>query len=563
MKHTLTLLTALLLAPLSALSADVNQTLLSGSTKPQTAVSASRPNIIVILADDMGFSDLGCYGSEIQTPNLDRLAANGVRFTQFYNMSRCCPSRAALMTGLYAHQAGIGHMTSDENLPGYRGRLTDQCVTIAEVLKGAGYFTATTGKWHLGGDDFSVTPPQRGFDRSLSTAHGGFYYGSAAKKKEKEGPLWLNGRNLAPGSPELPKDWYTTDLFADFGSKFINEAVAEKKPFFLYLAFNAPHWPLQAPQQDVAKYRGKYMAGWDKLREERYQRQLAGGIIDSSWPLSPLPKSWKNTEDVLPWDTYSDKEKDRFDQIMSIYAACVDHLDQAVGRVVENLKAQGVLDSTLILFLSDNGGNGEGGPDGKLNDAKKGEGQSAWCGESWATLQNTPFRYFKHFEHEGGIATPLVAHWPAGITKGGALCRERAHIIDIMATCVDLSGARYPTAFNGKPILPMEGKSLSAAFNGGKVGHEALYWEHSGQAAMLEGDWKIVCTKMAKTGDWELYNLTKDRTELHDLAASQPARVKEMSAKWEAWAKRTGVLPKPDKQEKKAAKQAGKAAKGA
>lgn len=554
MRHPFIIIAALL-ASLAALpAADVNQTLLSGSTKPQTGVSASRPNIIVILADDMGFSDLGCYGSEIQTPNLDKLAANGMRFTQFYNMSRCCPTRAALMTGLYAHQAGIGRMTNDENLPGYRGRLTDKCVTLAEVLKSAGYFTATTGKWHLGGDDFSVTPPQRGFDRSLSTAHGGFYYGSAAKKKDKEGPLWLNGKNLAPGSPELPQEWYTTDLFADFGSKFINEAVAEKKPFFLYLAFNAPHWPLMAPQQDIAKYRGKYMAGWDKLREQRYQRQLASGIIDSSWPLSPLPKSWKSTEDVRPWDTYSDKEKERFDQIMSIYAGCVDHLDQAVGRVVENLKAKGVLDNTLILFLSDNGGNAEGGPDGKLSDTKKGEGQSAWSGESWATLQNTPFRYFKHFQHEGGIATPLVAHWPAGITKGGTLCRERAHIIDIMATCVEVSGARYPAAFNGKPILPMEGKSLSAAFNGGKIGHEALYWEHSGQAAMLEGDWKIVCTKMAKTGDWELYNLTKDRTELHDLAATQPARVKEMAAKWETWAKRTGVLPKPDKQEKKAAK---------
>ncbi len=554
MKNPLVFLILLLLAPLAALAADVSHSPLSGSPKPLTAISASRPNIIVILADDMGFSDLGCYGSEIQTPNLDRLATNGVRFTQFYNMSRCCPSRASLMTGLYAHQAGIGKMTTDENLPGYRGHLTDQCVTIAEVLKSAGYFTATTGKWHLGGDDFSVTPPQRGFDRSLSTPHGGFYFGSAAKKKEKEGPLWLNGKNLALGSPELPHEWYTTDLFADFGSKFINEALTEKKPFFLYLAFNAPHWPLQAPPKDVAKYRGKYMAGWDKLREQRYQRQLIGGIIDASWPLSPLPKSWKSTEDVRPWDTYSDKEKDRFDQIMSIYAACVDHLDQAVGRVVENLKAQGVLDNTLILFLSDNGGNSEGGPDGKLNDVKKGEGQSAWCGESWATLQNTPFRYFKHFEHEGGIATPLVAHWPAGITKGGTLCHERAHVIDIMATCVDLSGARYPTAFNGKPILPMEGKGLSASFNGGKVGHEALYWEHSGQAAMLEGDWKIVCTKMAKTGDWELYNLTKDRTELHDLAASEPARVKEMAAKWEAWAKRTGVLPKPDKQEKKATK---------
>lgn len=508
---------------------------------------AAQPNIIMILADDMGFSDLGCYGGEIRTPNLDMLAANGLRFTQFHNTSRCCPSRAALLTGLYSHQAGVGNMTNDDGLPAYSGRLNDRCATIAEVLRKAGYFTAMCGKWHVGGDDFSVTPWARGFERSLSAPSGGFYYG---KKERGLGPLWLNGINLPNDSPELPVDWYATDLFTDFGLKFISEAEEQNKPFFLYLAYTAPHWPLQAPAEDIAKYRGKYLAGWDKLRQQRHERQIAKGINDGSWPLSPLPKGQRKVDDIAGWNSLSAAEQDRADQIMAIYAAVVDHLDQAIGRLVAQLKRQGSLENTLIIFLADNGGCGEGGAYGSLKEGKN--GPSAYCGQAWATLQNTPFRYYKHFEHEGGIATPFIAHWPAGIKASGAICREPAHIIDLMATCVEVGGAKYPADFNGKPILPLEGRSLTQAFHGGKIGHEALFWEHNGNAAVREGDWKLV---RVSGGPWELYDLAKDRSELRDLASAESARAKELEANWNAWAKRTGALPKPDKPSKRAVRQ--------
>ncbi len=509
--------------------------------------AVAQPNIIVILADDMGYSDLGCYGSEIQTPNLDQLAARGLRFTQFYNMSRCCPSRASILTGLYPHQAGVGLMQENEGSSAYQGYLNQQCVTLAEVLKSAGYATAICGKWHVGSTNFNPSPWQRGFDHGLSSIDGGFYY--ALLDKQGQPPFrksfWLDGKQLPKDSPELPKDWYTTDLLTDFGIKYVNQAVAEKKPFFLYLAYNAPHFPLQAPMADIAKYRGKYLAGWDKLREQRYQWQRAHGIIDASWPLSPLPQSLPAIQDVAPWDSLNEKQKDRFDHIMAIYAACVDHMDQGVGRLVTDLKQQGVLDNTLILFLSDNGGNAEGGPNGTT---RKGNGElgsadsTVFCGESWATLQNTPFRYFKHFEHEGGIATSFIAHWPKGIKAGGSIIKERAQIIDIMATCVEVSGATYPTEFNGHKILPMEGRSIAPAFTGGKLTSYPMFREHEENEAVIDGDWKLVRTHASP---WELYNLAQDRTEMHNLAAQEPERVNDLTAKWDAWAKRASVLPKP------------------
>jgi arylsulfatase len=512
--------------------------------------TSAKPNIIVILVDDMGFSDLGCYGSEIETPNLDRLAANGLRFTQFYNSSRCCPTRAALLTGLYPPQAGLGNMTKNQGLPAYQGHLNDQCVTLAEVLKGAGYFTAMAGKWHLGGDEFTVTPWKRGFDHGLSSQHGGFYYVGNDKENKpgKASPLWLDGKNLPGNSPEIPKNSYTTDLFTDYGIKYIDQALEAKKPFFLYLAHTAPHWPLQAPPEDIAKYRGKYNVGWDKLRERRYRWQIQHDIIDPAWSLSPLPKGQAKIEDVPAWDSLNETEKDRYDHIMAIYAATVDHLDQSIGRLVDALKQRQALDNTLIVFLSDNGGSAEGKVEGKLTEGKKDSGPVAWLGAAWATLSNTPFGYYKHFAHEGGIATPFIAHWPDGIKNGGSLCKERAHIIDLMATCVDIAGAKYPTEFNGRKILPMEGKSIAPAFTGGAIGHGQLCWEHNGQCAILEGDWKLVCVG---SGEWELYDLTKDRTELQDLAAKEPARVKDLAAKWTAWANRTEALPKPNKQEAK------------
>ena len=514
--------TAILLAVVATL-------LLAGHV---AAAVAPRPNIVVILVDDMGFSDISCYGSEIPTPNLDKLAAGGLRFTQFYNTGRCCPTRASILTGLYPHQAGVGHMTEDGGVPGYRGRLNDRCVTIAEVLGGAGYFTVMSGKWHVG-QNFGVVPWERGFQRSLNSPAGGFYYPA-----DNRAQLFLNGKALANDAPELPKNWYTTDLYTDYSIRFINEALAAKKPFFLYLAYNAPHFPLEAPADEIAHFRGKYKIGWDKLREQRHARQKELGVVDKSWALSPRPG------DVAAWDTLADPDKDRFDNIMAIYAACVAHMDTAVGRLVAALKQHGVLDNTLILFLSDNGGNSESGPQGRLEgDSPGAAGSTVFCGQSWATLENTPFRRYKHYNHEGGIATPLIAHWPAGIAARGELRQQPGHLVDVMATCVDLAGAKYPAEFHGRPIQPMEGRSLAPAFADQPIQRDALFWEHEGNAAVRVGDWKLV--RLGRNGPWELYNLKTDRTELHDLAAAEPDRAKELAAKWNAWASRANVKPYP------------------
>jgi arylsulfatase len=493
----------------------------------------ARPNVIIILVDDMGFSDIGCYGSEIPTPNLDALAASGLKFTQFYNTGRCCPTRASLLTGLYPHQAGVGHMTADDNLPGYRGRLNDRCVTIGQVMQTAGYFTSMSGKWHVG-QEHGVVPWKRGFDASLNAPAGGFYYPDDARTS-----LFLNGRHLDPHGPELPHQWYTTDLYTDYAIKFVDQGIESKKPFFLYLAYNAPHFPLEAPLDEIAKFRGHYKMGWDKLREQRHAKEIELGVVDKSWALSPRPPAVKD------WESLTPDEQDRFDHIMAIYAAVVQHMDTAVGRLVAALKDRGVLDNTLILFLSDNGGNAESGPNGRLEgDVPGGPRSTVFEGQSWATLSNTPFRRYKHFNHEGGIATPLIAHWPARITTPGQLRAQPGHVIDLMATCVDVGGAKYPTEFDGKPIQPMEGRSLLPAIAGDQpIERDAIYWEHEGNAAVRVGDWKLV--RFHRKGAWELYNLATDRTELHDLASTEPQRAKALQAKWEAWAQRAHVEPDP------------------
>ena len=350
--------------------------LIALSTTSAAVAAASRPNIVVILVDDMGFSDLGCYGSEIPTPHLDSLAGGGLRFTQFYNTARCCPTRAALLTGLYSHQAGVGHMTDDKGLPGYQGRLNDRCVTMAEVLRPAGYFTAMTGKWHVG-QNYGVTPWGRGFDRSLNAAAGGFFFPSHPRAE-----LFLNGEKIANDDPRLPANWYSTDLWTSYGLKFIDEALAAKKPFYLHLCHNAPHFSLQAPAETIAKFRGKYTAGWGTLRDRRIARQIELGIIDKDWEQSPRPK------DVKLWSEHTPEEQDRFDHIMAVYAACVHRMDQAVGDLVAGLKQRGVLDNTLILFMSDNGGNAESGPHGRtVGDPAQGNptGSAARVGPSCKT----------------------------------------------------------------------------------------------------------------------------------------------------------------------------------
>ncbi len=504
-----------------------------GSGRMAAADVPRRPNIAVILVDDMGFSDIGCYGSEIPTPNLDKLAAGGLRFTQFYNTGRCCPTRASLLTGLYSHQAGVGHMVTDRKQPGYQGNLNDRCVTIAEVLRSAGYRTAMAGKWHVtrfvqatNETEKMNWPRQRGFDHYF-----GVIQGTANYFRPK--PLTRENEII-----EAPADgFYTTDAFVDNALQFL-DAGDKSKPLFLYLAFNAPHFPLMAPADEIAKFRGKYKVGWDKLRERRRARQIELGVVDKAWPLSPRPS------EVKAWETLTPAEQDRFDHIMAIYAAVVAHMDAAVGRFVEALRQRGALDNTLILFLSDNGGNAEAGPEGRYVGPEPGsEKSNVYCGQSWATLENTPFRRYKHFNHEGGISTPLIAHWPSRISGAGQLRSQAGHLIDIMATCADVAGATYPKEFKGKAICPMEGRSLEPAFDNRPIQREALFWEHEGNAAVRVGDWKLV--RLGRNGPWELYDLKADRTELHDLAAAQPGRARELAAKWDAWAERAQVKPYP------------------
>jgi arylsulfatase len=510
------------------------------------SAAEDRPNIVVIMVDDMGFSDIGPYGSEIPTPHLDALAANGAKFSQFYNTGRCCPTRAALLTGLYSHQTGIGWMTTDQKVEGYRGRLNDQCVTIGEVLGQAGYFTAMTGKWHVGFKQ-GVTPWGRGFDRSLNLPAGGLHFFNQTGSKGGT-KLFLNGREVAKDDPQFDPPWYGSDLWTEQGIEFIDEAIAEDKPFFWYLAHVAPHFPCMAPEATIAKYRGKYMDGWDKLREERYARQIQSGLIDASWSLEPRP------EQIPAWESLSQEEKERYDDMMAIYAAMIEEVDKNIGKLVSALDSRGKLDNTLILFLSDNGGNAEAGVSGRYEGDSPGDPHSdVFIGRCWAHLNNTPFRKYKHYNHEGGIATPLIAHWPAKIqpsTDQKAWIKTPTHVIDLMATCVDLAKAEYPTQFKGNEIHPLEGQSLQPLLTGqGEFAERALYWEHEGNAAVRVGNRKLV--RQGARGEWELFDLDADRTEQVNLAADNPDEVSELQKQWRQWAKSHQVLPKPTKKKKK------------
>ncbi|WP_437921410.1 arylsulfatase [Sphingobacterium sp. LRF_L2] len=493
-----------------------------------------KPNIVVILVDDLGFSDLGCYGGEIPTPNIDKLAQEGVRLTNFYNTARCCPSRAALLTGVYPHQAGIGHMMNDrgENHPAYRGHLNTETVTFAEVLKDAGYFTAMTGKWHVG-QAAGVIPSKRGFDRSLNAPAGGFYYGSGNNAK-----VFLDGRLLDNDAPELPKDWYSTDLWTQYGLKFIDEAIDEQKPFLLYLAHNAPHFPLQAPQEEIDVFRGKYLEGWEVFRQRRYEKQQELGLIDKSWKLPPF------NPNVPKWDSLSSVEKDRYDHMMAIYAAVVSHLDQSVGELVAGLKKRGVFDNTVIVFISDNGGNPEPGAAGRYEGANPGDAASTvFLGQGWAEVGCTPFWAYKHHTHEGGISSPGIISWPAGIpaSRRGVFERQPAHITDILATVVDLGGGQYPTNFAGNEIKPTEGVSLTPLIQGKHLERkQPIFWEHEGNRGVLDGKWKLVAEWKES---WQLYNLETDRTEIHNVINEQPEIASRLIAQYAGWAQRVNVEP--------------------
>ncbi len=505
-----------------------------------TISAASPPNIVVILVDDMGFADTGPYGSEIPTPHLDALAAGGVRFSQFYNTGRCCPTRASLLTGLYSHQAGIGHMTEDQGVPGYRGQLTNDCVTTAEVLSTAGYFTAMTGKWHVGFND-EVSPPTRGFQRSLNLPAGGVHFSNQTGSKGGS-EIFLNGEQVSRDDPQFNPPWYACDLWTDQGIQFMDEAIAEQKPFYWYLAHTAPHFPCMAPEETIAKYRGKFMQGWDKLRELRYARQIESGLIDKDWQLEPRP------DEIPAWDSLTPAEQKRYDDMMAIYAAMIEEIDNNIGKLMAALKQRDQLDNTLILFMSDNGGNAESGVQGKYDGDQPGDAHSdVFIGRCWAHLNNTPFRKYKHYNHEGGIATPLIAHWPAAIkprTGADGWITTPTHLIDVMATCVDISGATYPAEHNGHTIVPMQGQSLRPLLTGeGTFTARSLFWEHEGNAAIRVGDNKLV--REGINGPWELFQLVTDRTEQHDLASEDPDQAMMLRRQWSAWAKEAHVLPKP------------------
>lgn len=548
--------------------------------------SAKKPNIIIILSDDMGYSDIGCYGGEIKTPVLDELAANGLRFTQFYNAGRCCPTRASLLTGLYPHQASLGHLLNDDGLNGFRGDLGNDCVTISEVLKSAGYANYVSGKWHvtsvydgkqMTGSSRHNWPLQRGFDRFYGTIHGaGSFWDPNSLVRDNE--------FISPFADQeyKPIDFYYTDAISHHAAKFIQEH-NKKQPFFLYVAYTAAHWPLHAPEEEIEKYKGYYDEGYSSVREIRYERMKNLGVISEQAKLSPQEGKWNDVE-FVDWEI----------RCMETYAAMITRMDAGIGEIVQSLVEKGQMENTLILFLQDNGGCQETW--GRKNPEKNSRwktssgprpmepaykpmlpeelqtrmiprktrdgypvrmGQEAMPGPSdtyvayginWANVSNTPFRMYKHFVHEGGISTPLIAHWPAGIKSINELRHAPTHLIDIMATCVDVSGASYPESCGPKVIQPLEGKSLRSVFEKDQMQERPLLFEHENNAAIRKGNWKLVGINVFKNDsvihkNWELYNIGEDRSELHDLSEIYPEKTSDLIDLFVREAYRVRILP--------------------
>jgi arylsulfatase len=476
-----------------------------------------RPNIVLIMSDDMGFSDIGCYGGEIQTPNLDRLAAQGVRFTQFYNNAKCTTTRASLLSGMYPRNNG--------------NAIPLEIPTIAETMRANGYQTGMSGKWHLGSK-----PPQRPYDRGFEEYYGlmdgavNFFNPAQPDPEYKGGKVRTFGHNDKLVT-EFPQDFYTTDAFAAHAIETIKRFARAEKPFFIHLAFNAPHYPLHAWPEDIARYRGQYRKGWDDLRQQRHARQVAMGIVDSKWPLPPADvKSY-------PWSTAN---QDWEDLRMATYAAMVDRMDQNIGKVMQALKDAGIEENTVVMFLSDNGGCTE--EPGGRDDTKQPGIVSTYTavGPAWGAAQNTPFRRYKSWTNEGGISTPFIVRWP-GRVKPGTMTGQIGHIIDVLPTCLEIAGGKPITEFAGKKALPIEGRSLTAVLRGEqRPASERLYWEWGGNCAVREGQWKAVWDTLNTGKKWQLFDVVADRTETTDLAGKHPERIKAMSVAYEAWAKTLG-----------------------
>ncbi len=505
----------------------------------------------------MGYSDIGCFGSEISTPNLDSLAAAGLRFSQMYNSARCCPSRAALLTGLNPHQAGVGHMVANLRVAEYQGFLRDNAVTIAEALGESGYATYMSGKWHVGGD-YDVadpgswppsapshpTPTQRGFDRyfGILTGGGNYFFPKTLTDQETLVPLDMD-------------DFYLTDGISDNAVSMIDEAATGDAPFFLYVAYTAPHWPLHALEEDIARYEGRYTGGWEALRTSRHEQLKGMGVVDPRWEISP------RDADSPPWDDVEDTDWE--DIRMAVYAAQIDRLDQGVGRILAALRADGMDRNTLIMFLSDNGGCAEflaedsNSPQPARYSGTNPDGTQVHVGNTpglrpgsaqtfmsydlpWANASNTPFRRFKRWTHEGGISTPFILSWPARIQTPG-IVHSPVHLIDIMPTCLDAASAAHPDEWAEQPTLPIEGESLLQVVDNTEWTRERpIFWEHEGSRAVRQGPWKLVS---AIGGSWELYDMERDRTELHDLYERNRPKARELERMYDEWAKHCGVLP--------------------
>ena len=509
---------------------------------------------MILLADDMGFSDIGCFGSEINTPNLDSMARKGLRYNHMYNNARCCPSRASLLTGLYPHQAGIGLMVENLGIREYQGYLNDHCLTLAEGMKLAGYRTGMIGKWHVGGgygqdrkrlemagQEGYPTPMQRGFDYFYGTLEGaGNYYNPVTLM---ENGKWID---LKPED-----DFYYTEKIGEKACETIDRFAEGEEPFFLFVSFNAPHWPLHAREKDIAKYEGKYLAGWEETRKKRYQKQLEMGIVDDIWDLSP------HDAEVPDWEQVEDREWE--DIKMAVYAAQIDAMDQAIGKILERLRRWNMEEDTFLLFTSDNGGCAEELPaDGWIMNfaqEKTLEGSRVEIGNRsrrrpgkedtymsyglpWANVSNAPFRLYKHWIHEGGISAPCVIQWGTRITNPGRIVKSPIHFVDVFPTLLELAGASYPKEYQGRKLFSLPGESFVSSMNASWERKKPVFWEHEGNCGARMGKYKLV---RFYPKAYELYDMEKDRTELNDVSELYPEIKKELQEAYENWAKETGV----------------------